>query len=410
VMTEYAAVNLASGEMGQDERLGHLKYAFNNLGELNSQGTDSRYNAGARVWAQALGSSAVRGLALEILEARSQNRQEPFLNIVELWMRASNEAAQHYRDEIGWPQSFDAEDPWRDLVGEITDRRGELIGDFVVRMVSGEVQSNVPGRAIFPAILAEIYKDRFGSDTLFADVGACMLHTPKALKIPINTLGGIQTVRGGTRASEERQLQRILKNIEVARPTFGPSIGYERENMLDANGKLWDPRMRLWVEISTIRPDEGIEQPEMVREYREIDNYESDDITLVNADFTEETESLESRLGAAEHDLVNVSAMLYQHQAEPEMVSRILRNCRLISNSWGIIGILDFARPNRSNPQKLEFFHERRAYSFRGMVYDILQPELGFREVVRFQTGRCKKARVGRDWASVVGHTRQLAS
>lgn len=409
-MRDFTAVNLACGEMDPADKLGLLEHAFNHLGEQDSQGADKRYSVGAKAWAKALGSPAVQTLALEILDARAQNRQEPILNIVQLWMRASNESAHHAQHNIGWPHEYVSEEPWSDLVSEITDQRGDLIGDFMVRMVHGEVQSNVPGRAIFPAMLAEIYKNRFGSDVHFADVGACMLHTPKALKIPLNTLVGVQTVKGANRALDESQLKSIFEKIESSRPTFGPTVGYEREYMLDKKGKAWDPKARLWVEISTIRPDEEVEQPELVQEYRTIDNYESDDISLINADFTDDTESFIQIYGAAEQDLVNVSAMLYQHQAEPEMVNRILRNCKLITNAWGVIGVLDFARPHPLNPQKLEFFKERRAYSFRGMIYDTLQPELGFRELVRFQTGRCRKARVGRDWSSVVGRTNLLAS
>ncbi|HUP26404.1 MAG TPA: hypothetical protein VM124_02020 [Candidatus Limnocylindrales bacterium] len=409
-MSGYKATNLAPGEMDQEDRLGHLSYAFEHLEELNPQGADTRYTAGAKVWAQAMGAPAVRDLCGQILDARSQIRQEPFLNIAEVWMRASNEAVQPFRNDIGWPHMFDGEKPWEALIREIVDERGDLVGSFFVRAASGTVQANVPSRAIFPAMVANLYKHRLGPDIRVADVGASMNHTLNALMMPSNILKGVQVVRGNRTRLAQLQLHHLVKGIEITRPTFGASTGYEVENMLNGRTKAWDPEARSWVRINTIRPDEEVYDPELVEEYDKVDNFSSENIGFVRADFTKDPAIFEPKLGDEGHDIVNVSAMTYQYQSEPDTLATILENCRAVGKRGAIIALLDFGRPDQNNPQKVSYFKKRLSYTFRGLVYDLLMPELGFQELVRFKTGRCKEVQPGRDWSRFASEARLLAS
>lgn len=237
-----------------------------------------------------------------------------------------------------------------------------------------------------------------------------MNHTLNALMMPRNILKNMQVSRGNSTSFEERQLRLLMDNIEESRPTFGTGTGYEIENMLDSDTTAWDPKAKLWVKINTIRPDEEIEQPDLVEEYDEVDNFMSDDVRFVRADFTKDPREFVPQLGDDGHDIVNNSAMIYQHQSHPDVVKRILQNCRAVGNRWAVIDVLDFAKPDPKNPQKLRYFKQRLPYTFRGMIYDILEPELGFQEVVRFKTGRCNEARPGRDWHRFADQVIRLAS
>lgn len=415
-MRNDGAINLPRGEVSPDQRIGEFQHVLNNWETQNPQGFDSRYATGARVVAEALSISNVREVFREVLEARANRRPEPYLYVGELAMRVFNMLAQPYKHELNWPHAFTAKEPWQEFVREAVSPQGDLLGDLMVRMSYDEVQSNPPGRAIWPAIVAMLYKHRFGSDPPLADVGASMNHIPNALWHPVNTLTGVGVSKDERSTEKEKaELRRILGWVATNdhRPSFGsPTTGFEVKDMIydEHDTKTWDPHKRLWVKVNTIRPDEEVDYPEVVEEYDLIDKFRSDEVEFVRADFTTPTDELLQVVGDKRYDIVNVSAMIHQYQGQPEIVRRILSNCKALATPWGVISVLEYGEPVENQPGRIRLFQNRLPYSFRGLVYDVLQPELGFQEIVQFKSGRCKDVVPGRDWSTVAMNVGQLAS
>lgn len=409
-MTGFDTAKIPGTAGGTDQGVGSLIEVFTTMPSINAQGMDSRYAVGATVMAEMLQKPAGHEVFSEILEIRGQRKRETPLYVGELTLRALSEVAERHKSDLGWPGDFTDERPWRTLVHEIFDTQGDLLGPFFVRMCHSDIQSNVPGRAVFAALVLTLFRDRFRDDPEIADIGSSMNHTLNALMLPRNIFQDIEVVQGQTRRHEEQQLRRLLGHIATQRPHVSGGTGFDRLDMLDSDSKTWDSGQRLWVRVNTLRPDEQMD-PEKVRIYDEIDAFTSDKIAFERADFALPLNLPFPVTGDKKYRYINLSAVLHQNQGEPSSVETILDNCQAIGEEGFVIGVLDFARPRptHQNLRQFEFFQTWPAWSFRGSILDSLHPERGFQEIVRFSNGRCTKVRVGLNWSNVAPHAQGVA-
>jgi hypothetical protein len=189
-------------------------------------------------------------------------------------------------------------------------------------------------------------------------------------------------------ATDTSSLKRLL-SIDAP---IGGSVGIDIMN-------VEDPLVKGWAKSCSFYPSELFDARK-VAQYEQLAQSRSEAVSFFRGDFADfDHAQFQVTYPNKKFGLVTFSTMLYQ--CSPAERQRMLENAMLYVHPEGVIVIQDFVKTNSSDPHELQFYKNwfARKYRYRTMVLDMREPELGFQELFRWDSGRCEKMKAGRSAA-----------
>jgi hypothetical protein len=291
---------------------------------------------------------------------------------------------------------------WRMVLDEIVQNPTECIDhdEVYLDITRGTVQSNVPPRAVGPALLMLSEKDRLGERPSVLEAGCSDVLLLKKLATggkfrPIEVMNGpYGRKRGGLNPTFTHYVNQLLEN-EVA---IDMGVGID---VIDVVGDKYN-RLAEWIRACSIRPKEML-NPYIVSEWDRLHEASLDDcnITFVQGDFTRKGQpELEKKLPQNKFSLVMVPTMMYLLSRKERL--EVQDMAREYVTDDGFVMYQDFAKPNPRNPKAMSFFKDWKRWTYRTIIDDPHENFKRLYEVFIWGGGRCRDLMPGESIGKLV--------
>lgn len=294
-------------------------------------------------------------------------------------------------DRFKFPEDYTNHNTWRIAVRSILEN--EVLRErWLWEMINANVQSNIIGREKGTKLVIAPMQamGRLPSYPRIADggtsqmVGLNKLASPEYSFEPIEVGRRIEPITArAARLIVDEQLARRVNHVITQPVPLGKSLGID---IVDIS----DPQALRRGEAHSAYISERTE--EAMQEWRALAGKKNEAVDFLQADITK---PLPDQIKAGSFDVYQLLTVLYQ--MTPAERQEAIKHAVRYTSPTGIIILQDFVKVSDKNPVELEFpdrFHTR-SYAYRTLVLDMMRLELGFQEVARWNSGRCKKMLLG---------------
>jgi hypothetical protein len=227
--------------------------------------------------------------------------------------------------------------------------------------------------------------ERFGEPPTHLDVGSSELHGDIKLVFgndpcsecpPFNPTEIVNTDKGGRRRLNPR-LSLLANNAISQMVEYDEIVGVDITN-------IDDPVTKHWAEVCSLKPYERL-NPENLEEYRKLDHIDPNHerIKYIRADFSsnEDFKKFREQSPVEKYDIITFSTIFYQ-LSKYERLAMLVNAAHILSDD-GLIIIQDASDGD---------FNKK--YNYVTAVIDAYDLDAGPQDVLRWETGRCKRASI----------------
>lgn len=319
-------------------------------------------------------------LVYEIHESQPRVKPKEVVNILHRGYQA-DQLELRRQNLSSYPEGFDDTEKWLSTFAEVEDDMIRL-GILSNNVCRNRIQSNIAERYKTPQLLASLMRDRLGDNPSVLDIGCSELH------------GGIKLVYSNQPDSMCKPFEPIQLSYNHHNRLFMPSKRLSRlSNLAIAQEidygevvgvditRIDDWHVKQWAKSCSFRTDE-LRDPAKEAEYDLLDTLDPQHqrVRFYNGDFSVETDVREfiNQSPIDKYKIIIFSAILYQ--SEPDEQQAMLKHAYELLDEDGIILIQDDREGN---------FEQK--YTFVASVIDAHDIDAGEQEIIRWESGRCKK-------------------
>lgn len=296
--------------------------------------------------------------------------------------------------ELSTPEEFVHN--WTDILDD-----DERTNEFTRHLMTEEIQSNIEQRSCSTKLLASAFENRWGPKPNVLNIGSSRKHGDIALLFGhengIDGLGflpielGTQT-RGGKLITNHKLTE--LANEKLKQETeFGEMVAVDIVN-------IDDPKKRFWAYVCSLYFDER-RNAEKVERYQLMDSIDTDHerIAFFRGDFTanQDMHRFRETFHDTKFDIIRFETVMYMYKNTPyKQLSMLINAVQLLSPN-GVIIVQDAADGNF-----------QKKFNYVTSVLDANNIEAGLQDVLRWETARCRSAKLEPGLLSINGIERTL--
>jgi hypothetical protein len=316
-------------------------------------------------------------------------------------------------EQPDYPYAYADKVMWQGAITRLLEDE-EKQKNFCLDLVYWDVGTNKSERGVAYRLMQHLYKDRFGDRPRYMDVGSSRGHIIAALDIA-DYVFRLPEVYTGSPEDNEIEVDPTLTS-EIAR-LINWYLPIGRSVCIDAWPRN-DEEVRLFKRACSFDPPELL-NPANLQDYERLDQHQSSNITYIEELFDhpglfDPQDGSTVVTGGAEvsgppmyefgqeFSFVTICSLMYQLAEERRR--RVFDNALRYSPPNGIVMVQDFTdwQPpvDEQHPVEQLSFPSRwrdpsRPFSYRTMIFDKTQPDLGFQELFRWNNGRCQQLILG---------------
>ncbi|GAC1391854.1 MAG: hypothetical protein NVSMB46_05900 [Candidatus Saccharimonadales bacterium] len=297
------------------------------------------------------------------------------------------------QEELHFPYKFYKPDSWREAIEEIVDEPEELTMDLMIRNVT----SNKEERYKTLKLINLLYQDRFGTYPKIIDFGASQNHGLKMIagNFPIEYTDVVDAKDNRNNGFVEYGKTEEV-NIEMTNKLN--DLMQESTGVSDSLGVdiLWkdDKITQEWARSCSFYPSEIAQKPQLIKQYNDLDNYESDNVNFIMSDICDPQLSNSLEIQSRKADIIFISTIM--NQLNSTQRRNALINAVHCVQDEGLIVVQDFVMRDSRYPSEQRFLKDwhSKKYTYRTMIYDVKDDTRSFHEIMHWDNGRCRRLKV----------------